>query len=52
MKRFGVLPEDLDPTVRPIDVYRTDRDYWSLFGWDPDRNRQGITAPLSPPEAG
>ena len=28
MKRFGILPPDLDPARTTIDVYQTDRRYW------------------------
>ncbi len=30
MKRFGILPADLDPQKTPVDPYETDRRYWSL----------------------
>lgn len=35
MKRFGILPEDADPS-RPIDCYATDQAYWKLFWYSPD----------------
>ena len=28
MKRFGILPNDLDPAKTPIDVYAADQAYW------------------------
>ena len=28
MKRYGVLADDFDPAVDPIDVYQVDRAYW------------------------
>jgi hypothetical protein len=30
MKRYGILPPDLDPAKQRIDPYATDRRYWSL----------------------
>jgi hypothetical protein len=30
MKRYGILPQDVDPARRRIDPYETDRRYWSL----------------------
>ncbi|MBN2476387.1 MAG: PD40 domain-containing protein [Pirellulales bacterium] len=35
MKRYGVLPDDLDATSEPIDVYATDEAYWRLFWYRP-----------------
>ncbi len=31
MKRYGVLPADLDPAITPIDVYATDEAYFRTF---------------------
>ena len=31
MKRYGILPADLDPAVTPIDVYATDEAYFRSF---------------------
>jgi hypothetical protein len=37
MKRWGILPQDLDPARDPIDPYETDRAYWrSLWHHPPD----------------
>ena len=35
MKRFGVLPADLDPEAARVDVYATDRAYWRSLWYDP-----------------
>jgi hypothetical protein len=35
MKRYGVLPPDLDPAKDPIDVYETDRAYWRSLWYSP-----------------
>jgi hypothetical protein len=35
LKRFGVLPADLDPTA-PIDVYAADAAYWRSLWWRPE----------------
>jgi hypothetical protein len=31
MKRYGILPADLDTSVNPIDVYATDEAYFRSF---------------------
>ena len=31
MKRYGILPDDLDPAATPIDVYATDEAYFRSF---------------------
>ena len=31
MKRYGILPADLDTAANPIDVYATDEAYWKSF---------------------
>ena len=31
MKRYGILPHDLDTATSPIDVYATDEAYWRSF---------------------
>jgi hypothetical protein len=36
MKRYGILPGDLDPAVTPIDAYATDEAYFQSF-WCRDR---------------
>jgi hypothetical protein len=38
MKRYGILPNDLDPAVTAIDVYATDESYFRSF-WHPARQR-------------
>ena len=30
MKRYGILPKDVDPARQRIDPYATDRRYWAL----------------------
>ena len=35
MKRFGVLPEGLDPSRNPVDVYQTDQAYWRSLWYRP-----------------
>jgi len=40
MKRFGVLPAQFDPDRDPIDVFRTDQDYWKLFWCRPSRENK------------
>ncbi|HPA16340.1 MAG TPA: hypothetical protein PLU30_01240 [Verrucomicrobiae bacterium] len=35
MKRFGILPESLDPAKDPIDVYATDQAYWCSLWYRP-----------------
>lgn len=35
MKRFGVLPDSLDPAETPIDPYETDRKYWRALWHHP-----------------
>ncbi len=35
MKRFGILPQEHDPSG-PIDVYATDRAYWRSLWWKPE----------------
>jgi len=37
MKRFGILPEALDPAQGPIDVYATDQAYWKSFWFLPEK---------------
>ena len=41
MKRFGVLPESLDPAKDPIGPYETDRAYWRSLWYQPDPAKQG-----------
>jgi hypothetical protein len=36
MQNFGVLPKDV-PAKAPIDVYATDREYWSTFEYEASR---------------
>ncbi len=36
MKKFGVLPAELDFSRESIDVFETDRKYWELFWYRPD----------------
>jgi hypothetical protein len=45
MKRFGVLPDSLDPAKTPIDPYQTDRAYWrSLWHRPPvDGTASGVS---------
>lgn len=43
MKRYGILPPDLNPLTTPIDVYRTDETYWRSFWWPPAEAR-AVTA--------
>ena len=31
MKRYGILPPELDTAANPIDVYATDEAYWESF---------------------
>jgi len=40
MKRFGVLPAQFDPDRNPIDVFRTDQEYWKLFWCRPNRENK------------
>jgi hypothetical protein len=35
LKRYGVLPPDLDPAKDPIDMYQADRAYWRSFWYQP-----------------
>ena len=35
MKRYGILPHDLDAAADPIDVYATDEAYWRSFWHNP-----------------
>ncbi len=35
MRRYGILPLDLDTTASPIDVYTTDEAYWQSFWYRP-----------------
>jgi len=35
LKRYGLLPPDLDVAVTPIDVYETDEAYWRTFWYVP-----------------
>jgi hypothetical protein len=35
MKRYGILPADLDAATNPIDVYATDEAYWQTFWYRP-----------------
>jgi hypothetical protein len=37
MKRFGILPEALNPAQGPIDVYATDQAYWKSFWFQPEK---------------
>ncbi len=43
MKRYGILPLDLDTATSPIDVYATDEAYWRSFWYRPatDFTRKG-----------
>ncbi len=43
MKRYGILPPEVDPATTPIDVYATDEAYWRSFWYRPaaDLARQG-----------
>jgi hypothetical protein len=43
MKRYGILPPELDPAATPIDVYAIDEAYWRSFWYRPatDLARQG-----------
>ena len=36
MKRYGVLPDGLDPAKDPIDVYAADRAYFKTFWHRPN----------------
>ena len=45
MQRFGILPAGLKPTD-PIDVYKTDRAYWSSF-WHKAKPKKSLRADLS-----
>jgi hypothetical protein len=40
MKRFGILPVRFDPARDPIDVFRTDQEYWKRFWYHPDSARK------------
>ena len=40
MKRFGILPADLDPKVTPVDPYKTDKKYWESLWYKPDAREQ------------
>ena len=40
MKRYGVLPADFNEEKDPIDVYQTDRCYWNLFDYKPERSQK------------
>jgi len=33
MKRYGILPADLDPAKTRVDPYLTDRAYWQSLWW-------------------
>jgi hypothetical protein len=35
MIRFGILPEGTTPDQ--VDPYKTDRDYWEMFTYDPEK---------------
>ncbi len=35
MKRYGILPHELDTVANPIDVYATDEAYWQSFWYQP-----------------
>ena len=37
MKRFGILPEAIDPQKDPINVYATDQAYWKSFWFQPEK---------------
>ncbi len=37
MKRYGILPNDLDPAVTPVDVYATDEAYFRSFWYQADK---------------
>ena len=43
MQRFGILPADLGPED-PIDVYKTDREYWKSFWHKPVKPGNEVTA--------
>lgn len=36
LKRFGILPADLDPKKTPIDVHETDEKYWQSLYYRPE----------------
>ncbi len=38
MKRFGILPQGVDPEKDKIDVYETDAGYWQSFHHTPVRS--------------
>jgi hypothetical protein len=37
MKRYRVLPPDLDPDRNPIDVYSVEQSYWKSLHYDPSK---------------
>jgi hypothetical protein len=36
MKRYGILPPELDPATDPFDAYAADQAYWRTFWYQPD----------------
>ncbi|MBI4601785.1 MAG: hypothetical protein HY721_07475 [Planctomycetes bacterium] len=36
LKRYGALPASFDPAHDPLDVFRTDQDYWRLLATPPE----------------
>jgi len=49
MKRYGILPGDLDPAADPIDVYATDEAYWRSFWYEPAAPQRSVAvAPWKP----
>ncbi len=37
MKRYGILPESINPERDPINVYATDQAYWKSFWFQPEK---------------
>jgi cytochrome c553 len=42
MKRYGILPADLDPAA-PIDCYKVERKYWESLWYQPPQNRVALS---------
>ncbi len=38
MKKFGIIPKDLDPARQNLDYFQTDQNYWRAF-WIPEGDR-------------
>ena len=48
MKRYGVLPETLDPNSGSIDIYATDQAYWRSLWYVPAPGAGGAAAAVQP----